>query len=95
MVTIVQLCRFYDRAQEAARDPKRRQKQDNHLTVMANKRKALDKLLDHLMIHVGKKMYDWDVSIYVAELAYFNTWFNRRGGWAGGRVIALGKDRAR
>jgi hypothetical protein len=78
---IAQLCFTYDQAQERARDPESRANQEYYLAVMGAKRTAIDVLLDDMLSRVGSALYDGDVSALVVELTYFNTWFNRRGGW--------------
>jgi hypothetical protein len=80
---IANLCQAYDKAVTASRDPKRREKQDHYLAIVVSKRKAVEQMVTALMILVRQEMYDCDVSLSVAELAYFNAWFNLRGGWSG------------
>lgn len=80
---IAQLCFTYDRAQKASRDPKRYDRRDHYTNILHDYRKAIRATVDKLMTETHKRMYVSDVSVQVAELTYFNTWFNRRGGWQG------------
>lgn len=77
---IPQRCFTYDEAQKASRDPARRGELEEHLKIIGQTRAEIEDLVDHVMARIANVM---DVSDELAELVYFNTWFNRRGGWSG------------
>jgi hypothetical protein len=80
---IAQLCFTYDQAQEASRDPKRRDKQSHYVTLACEYRKRLEDLTSQLMttINTDRPALDEGVLEAVVELTYFNAWFYRRAGW--------------
>jgi hypothetical protein len=88
---IANLCLAYDGALSASRDPKCRERQDYYLALVVTTRKSIEQMVNTLMVIVrnggtttdGHSAVYCDVPLSVAELTYFNTWFNLRGGWSG------------
>ena len=80
LLGIPKRCFTYDEAQKASRDPARRDKLEEHLKIIGQTRAEIEDRVDHVMARIENVM---DVSDELAELTYFNTWFNRRGGWSG------------
>jgi hypothetical protein len=82
---ISQLCFTYDEAQNASRDPRRREQRNHYLKIVSDYRRNLSKeVLCHMqMIASATPTSDPGVQFAVRELAYFNAWFNLRGGWEG------------
>lgn len=89
-IAIAELCQTYDRSQEAARDPSRRDDINHQLEIIWQSRKRIESLVSVLMEQVSNPAGDDFISEAsktrmferIATLTYFNTWFNSRGGWS-------------
>jgi hypothetical protein len=78
---IVQLCSDYNRVQLDTRDPRLYKKRESLLVKLDNHKTAIEQRVMALMLQLGELMTVRNVSVQVAELTYFNTWYNDRGGW--------------
>lgn len=87
---IAQLCADYDRAQAMTRDPKRVGLMSEHLKALESSRVAIEERVRYLMQIADEHPQSIsplrqleDAMKITAELVYFNSWFNLRGGWIG------------
>ena len=86
-IVVAQLCFTYDEAQAASRDPKRSERRADFHSIITDKRKEIDSLLDVEMRVLNTGHTFERVVEASAELSYFAAWHARRGGWAGSGFV--------
>jgi hypothetical protein len=74
---LIGLCAAYDEAQAKSRDLNCRAEQDHPLVTLHERRKEIERVVDVLMSQIAATE-----EMETPELVYFNSWFNRRGGWS-------------